>query len=317
MFTLYSDITIGGRSFTGVNDVKIKRSVRELGATATIRVPVTAVLRQQGEPPARVETAQEVKVGDRVQIRLGYSDIPYLEFTGYVKMLNLRTPLEIVCEDEFYTTRSRRVTLQGRTTLREILRACGLQAGYAAELTLSSFQADDKPVAWVLSKLKGDYGLDIWFDLDGKVCAAESGKVVGRTVKYRLRENVISDDDLKYHLADDVRRRIKAVCILKDGSRIEAEAGPADGTEKKVYFYDVEDRRELAALAAAELKRYSYDGFSGRITTFLEPYAAPSMAAQIEDPGYSMRNGVYYIESVETTFGTGGARRTLEIGMKL
>ncbi len=317
MFILCSKITIGGKSFTGVNEVKIKRSIHELGATATIRVPVTAVLRAQGEPSARIETAQAVKVGDQVEIQLGYDGQYCLEFRGYVKLLNLKTPLEIVCEDEFYTTRSRKVKLQGKTTLKKLLQDCGLQIGYAAELTLSAFQADDKPVAWVLAKLQTEYGLTIYFDLDGKVYASEPYKVVGDDVKYRLRYNVISDDDLKYHRADDVKLKIKAVCIYRDGTKVEAEIGASDATEKKLYFYDVQDKKELAALAAAELKRYSYDGYSGTSTTFLQPYAEPCMAAHIEDEVYHERDGKYYIESVETTYGTNGARRAIEIGLKL
>lgn len=317
MFVLCSKITIGGKSFTGVSEVKIKRSIHEMGATATIKVPVTAVLRSKGAPATRVETAQAVKVGDRVEIMLGYDDRYFVEFRGYVKLLNLKTPLEIVCEDEFYTTRSRKVTLQGKSTLEAILQACGLRIGYAATLTLSAFQADNKPVAWVLAKLQTEYGLAIYFDLDGKVYAAEPYKVIGRDVKYRLRYNVISDDDLKYHRADDVKLKIKAVCIYKDGTKVEAEIGADAGTEKKLYFYDVKDQSELAALAAAELQRYAYDGYSGKITTFLQPYAEPGMVAELEDEIFDLRNGRYYIESVETTYGTSGSRRAIEIGLKI
>ena len=153
------------------------------------------------------------------------------------------------------------------------------------------------------------YGLAVWFDLEGRVYACEPYKVVGDAVKYRLRYNVVKDDDLKYQRAEDVKLKIKAVCIYKDGTPVEAEIGPKDGTEKKLYFYDVKDQQELAALAAAELKRYSYDGYAGRITAFLQPYAAPCMVAE--------RDGRYYIEGVETTYGTGGARRTVEIGIKI
>ena len=209
------------------------------------------------------------------------------------------------------------ITIQGKTTLAAVLKACGLQVGYAATLTLEAFPADNKPVAWVLGQLQTKYGLAVWFDLEGRVYACEPYKVVGDAVKYRLRYNVVKDDDLKYQRAEDVKLKIKAVCIYKDGTKVEAEIGPKDGTEKKLYFYDVKDQQELAALAAAELKRYSYDGYAGRITAFLQPYAAPCMVAEIEDEVYHERDGRYYIEGVETTYGTGGARRTVEIGIKI
>ena len=189
--------------------------------------------------------------------------------------------------------------------------------GYAATLTLEAFPADNKPVAWVLGQLQTKYGLAVWFDLEGRVYACEPYKVVGDAVKYRLRYNVVKDDDLKYQRAEDMKLKIKAVCIYKDGTKVEGEIGPKDGTEKKLYFYDVKDQKELAALAAAELKRYSYDGYAGKITTFLQPYAAPCMVAEIEDEVYHERDGRYYIEGTETTYGTGGARRTVEIGIKI
>jgi hypothetical protein len=317
LYVLCSKIEIGGMKFEGVHDVAIERSIYKLGATATIKVPVTAVLKYEGQPATEVETAKAIKTGDPVTIELGYDNVYNLEFKGYVKQLNLRTPLEIICEDEFYQTRLKSVTLQGKATLSDVLSSCGLSVGYSATLTLSQFQVDNKPVSWVLGKLKTDYGLSIFFDLEGKVYASEPFKVVGDSIKYKLRENVIFDDDLKYQRADDVKLKITAVCIYRDGTKVEAEIGASDGTEKKLYFYDVQDQNELAALAEAELKRYSYDGYAGKIKTFLLPYAAPAMTAEIYDEVYNERDGRYYIEGVTVSYGRSGARRSVEIGLKV
>lgn len=317
MLTLNSEIVIGGKRFGGVHEVTVKRSVYEPGATATIRVPVTAVLKRNGQPGTRIETAQAVKTGDRVVIRLGYDGRLNTEFTGWVKQRNLATPFEIVCEDEFYQCRRRSVSLSGKMTLSEILKACGLKVGYCAELTVEAFQVASKPVAWVLAKLKSEYGLCIYFDLEGRVYACrEYGVTTGR-VKYVLRENVISDDQMMYQRAEDVRLKIKAVCVYRDGSVVEAETGADDGTEKKVYFYNVRDRAELSALAAAELERHCYTGYTGRIETFLLPYVLPCMRAEVCDGVYSERDGVYFVRSVETKFGINGGRRVVEIGIKL
>lgn len=317
MFTLHSDIQIGGKTFAGVHEVTIKRSIYTLGATATVKVPVTAVLKQMGEPGKRVETAKEIKVGHEVLIRLGYNGACEMEFRGWVKQLNLCAPLEIICEDAFYQARKRSVTMSGKTTLADVLRKCALTVGYATTLTLESFPVANKPVAWVLAKLKKEYGLSVYFDLEGKIYACEPFKVIGEPVKYKLRGNTIKDDDLKFQRAEDVKLKIKAVCIYRNGTQVEATIGVSDGTEKILYFYNVADKNELATLAAAELKRYSYDGYSGKIETFLQPSAAPGMVAEIEDNIYSERNGRYYIESVETKFGLSGARRTVEIGLKI
>lgn len=317
MFTLCSEITIAGKKFGGVNDVKIKRSIYDLAATATVKVPVTAVLKAAGKPTTEVETAKEIKAGDDVIIRLGYNGVLNTEFRGYVKQLNLKTPLEIVCEDAFYLARQKSLTLSGKTTLAAVIGKTGFPAGHTATLTLESFQVPNKPVSWVLAQLKKEYGLSIFFDAEGKLHACEPGKITSETVKYTLRGNVIKDDDLKYQRAADVKLKIKAVCIYRDGTKIEGTVGADDGTEKTLYFYDVKDQAELAALAKAELSRHSYDGYSGKIQTFLLPYAAPCMIAELSDPVYAERNGNYLIESVETTYGTGGARRNIEIGCRI
>lgn len=315
MLVLTCDIKIGDKRFTAVNTVTVKRSIYSLGATATFKVPVTAILRQTGEPATKIETAQAVRVGDRVEVRLGYDGRDRLEFRGYVKSLNLATPLEIVCEDEFFRCRRRNVKTGGTITLKALLERCGLAIGYAETLTLRNFAVPDKPVSSVLAKLAKNYGLSVFFDLDGRVYACRPERVIGDAVKYELRRNVINDDHLQYLNKADVKIQIKAICFKKDGTKVEAKKGTEGGTSKTLYFYDVADMKELAALAERELERQSYDGYDGRITTFLEPYAAPGMIAELTDPLYPDRSGRYYIETVETTFGQQGGRRTVEIGM--
>lgn len=317
MFVLGCDIKVGNKRFTAVNEVTIERSVYKLGATATVKVPVTAVLRQADLPATRVETAQAIAVGDPVEIYLGYNGALRLEFRGYVKALNLRTPLEIVCEDEFWACRRRNVTSGGTVTLSALLAKCGLSVAFAETLTLKNYAVPDKPVSSVLANLVKNYGLSIFFDLDGRVYACRPEKVVGDAVKYELRYNVISDDDLQYLNRKDVKIQVKAISFRADGTKVEAKKGVEGGTSKTLYFYDVNSMQELATLVQNELERETADGYDGSITTFLQPYAAPAMLATITDPVYPDRSGDYYIESVRTTFGRNGARRRIEIGTRV
>ena len=314
MRVLTCDIRIGDKRFSAVHSVTVKRSVYALGATASIKVPVTAVLRQADLPATRVETAQAVAVGDRVEIYLGYNGRNRLEFRGYVKALNLCTPLEILCEDEFWQCRRRNVTSSGTTTLAALLAKCGLEVGYAEGLTLANYAVPDKPVSSVLANLTKKYGLSVFFDLAGRVYACRPEKVVGDAVNYELRYNVIHDDKLQYLNKKDLKVQIKAVCFKKDGTQVEAKKGTEGGQARTLYFYDVRDIQELAVLAQNELERETADGYDGCITTFLDPYAAPGMVAHLVDPVYKDRSGTYYITAVTTTFGTGGGRRTVEIG---
>lgn len=317
MFVLTCEITIGSLTATAVHEVKIKRSVYTLGDTATIKLPVTAVLKHGGKPGVRVETAEQVKIGDKVEIRLGYNNDNQVEFVGYVKNINLRTPIEIECEDELYMCRSKNVKTSGSITLEDLLKKCGLDVGYAETLKLRNFIVPDKPVSSVLAKLCTNYGLCIFFGFDGKIYAGRPESITtGETVKYELRGNVISDDDLQYQQREDLKIQIKAICVKKDGTKVEAKKGTEGGVVKTRYFYEIEDMKELATLAEYELNREKSDAYTGAITTFLWPIAAPAMIADIKDPVYDDRSGEYYVESVETTFGRSGARRKIEIGLK-
>lgn len=317
MFVLASEIKIGGYTFSRVNHVQITRSVNSVFARAVIKLPVTAVIKAtDGSTTAKTETAKAVKVGDPVEIKLGYGKELNREFSGYVRRINYKTPLEIECEDACFNTRRTNVTVSGgSTTLKDVLSACGLNVGQAAELTLKNFIVDNRPVNTVLEQLKTDYGLNVFFDMDGRVYAIRAFDLVSKTVKYELRRNVIKDDDLKFLKASDVKLKIKGVCYMKDGSKVEASIGEDGGSERTLYFYDVESTPELKTLAEAELKKYSRDGYEGTIETFLLPYAEPCMVAELTDPVYDERNGRYHITAVETTFGTSGARRRVSIGI--
>lgn len=320
MFVLCCEIKIGSVAFKSVHDVQIKRSIYNLAATAVIKVPVTAVLKRAGEPPTYIETAEAVKVGDPVEIRLGYDGQMNTEFVGYVKRLNYKIPLEIECEDEYYLTRSINCVFSKKeTTLKQCLNTIlpGIKLGVCADLTLKNFIVNNKPGSWVLGILKKEYGLTVFFDLNGNLYAGKAHDVQGETVKYLLRYNVIKDDDLKFQLASDVKMKVKAICYYKDGTKIEGELGEDGGENKTLYYYDVKDAKELKALAQEELKRYSFDGYRGKIETFLFPYALPGMIAQLEDEVYQERSGNYYIESVDVSFGMSGARRNIEIGIKV
>lgn len=319
MFTLCSEITIGGKSMGGVHDVTVKRSIYTPGATAVLQVPATAVLKQQGEPPANVETARQIKPGDPVEIRLGYDGLFNVEFRGYVRHIVMQTPLRIECEDELYATRSRTVKLPGgTTTLRDLLKLCGLNVGYAEELSLKNFNVGGKSrttVARVIEALGAAYGLNLFFDLDGKFHACWQGNYRTKTVRYELRRNVIDDSSLRYPDPTDRKIQVKVVSFQKDGTKKEVTEGEEGGNTVTRHFYGISDMKMLQAIAKSELLRQN--SCEGSITTFLVPFAEPGMLATIDDPVYKEKGGDYGIESVETTFSRSGARHKIELGPKL
>ena len=323
MFCLSCNITIGAASFTTVQEVTIKRSTREANSTAIIKVPVTAVLKQPGVEKTYIETARRINVGDQVLIRLGYDGKLKDEFRGFVKRLNYTVPLEIECEDWYWKLRYNNIKKSYAETtvkslLNDVLSGTGATVHPSSiDLGLKNTIVDNKTGAWVIEKLKSDYGLTCYFDLNGRLYVGKAYQVKGTSVKYELRGNVIKDDDLKFYKADDYKLKIDAKSYDRNGSKLEATVGTEGGEGKTLFFYDVKDVAQLTALAEQELKRYSFDGYRGKIETFLLPFAEPGMVASLTDPTYNERGGNYFIESTEVKFGRSGGRRIVELGIKV
>ena len=86
---------------------------------------------------------------------------------------------------------------------------------------------------------------------------------------------------------------------------------------RTAFFYDVSSKKDLERIATEELERYKYSGYEGKITTFIQPFAMPGMVAVLEDTRYNERNGNYYIIGTKAKFGLSGARRIIELGIKV
>jgi len=103
MFILNCDITIGKYNFKSVTDLKVSRSIHNIGATAVIRLPLSARLKT-AESSKTLETNKVFAKGDEVVIKTGYNKL-YTEFKGYVKKINYQKECLIECEDFAYKLR--------------------------------------------------------------------------------------------------------------------------------------------------------------------------------------------------------------------
>lgn len=293
-----------------------------MGDTAVITVPLSARLRQSNQV-AMVETAKQFVRGDKVEISLGYNGKLRTEFVGFVKQLNYKRPLEIECEDWIFPLRTISIHNSWKSvTLKDLLSYVAGKAGFTVmagvpDITIEKFVSADKTALWILQEIKDKYGLALYFTKENELYyGLLYGKNAG-TVKYNFDLNVLDAGDLKWIDENDVKLKIKAVSFEKSGKRLEASIGDNNGEVRTLNFYDVKDKAQLEKLAKAEIEKYKYTGYRGNIKTFLEPFAEPCMTADITDPRFTDRSGKYYIETVETTFGQSGARRRVEIGIKL
>ena len=124
VFTLHSKISIGDfKPFKGVHDISIKKSLGNYADTAILKLPLTARLRQAGSPQTQsVLTAHQFNVGDKILIELGYNHKLEREFVGFIRRINMTSPLEIECEGYAYQLRAKKINKSWKeTTLLEVL----------------------------------------------------------------------------------------------------------------------------------------------------------------------------------------------------
>lgn len=322
MFILTSDIQIGDYQFRSVSEVEITKSVEELSDTAMIKMPSKFVIRQNGEEKL-VENA--LKVGDKVSIKLGYENVYQgVEFVGFVVSIGSKIPLEIKCEDAMWLLRRKNIThafndkTKLKTILQKVVEGTELQlSDKIPDIEVDKFIIKDANGTQVLQKLKEHLALSIYLDNEGKLYAGlEQMNNIGKEAIYDLNYNLV-ENNLEYKTSEQKRLKVKYTYINAKNQKKSVEVGDKDGELRTFHTSVVSDENKMLEMANAELKKLKYDGFEGNVKSFLIPYATHSMAAVIRDKERPHREGKYFIKKVVTSFGSSGARRTIEISNKL
>ena len=120
-FVLCSDITIGSFRFSGVRDVRVKRSIHSYADSAVITLPAMCKIRKGNIDTLQLTvTSEQFKENDPVIINLGYNNeqLPtgnvtpvrkwndkdstknamFTVFQGFVKKIGIGTPIQVECE---------------------------------------------------------------------------------------------------------------------------------------------------------------------------------------------------------------------------
>ena len=321
MFILESKVEIGSYIFNQVNEIEITKSVEELSDTAVIKLPTRFKVRQNGEQKL---TEDAIKVGDKVTITLGYEGkYSGVEFTGFVKKISPKIPLEIHCEDALWVLRRKNITRSWeKTTMKEILtevvKGTPVQlANNIPSVNLDKWIIKNANGAQVLESLKKDLLMTAFINDEGKLyCGLQQLTNVGQTVVYDLNYNLV-ENNLEFKSKEERKIKIKYTYIDKENKRKSIEVGDPDGEQRTYHTSVISDTKKLEEMANAEIEKLKYDGFEGDVTSFLIPYATRGMKAKLLDNEHPNREGNYFIKKVVTTFGTGGARRKITIGNKL
>lgn len=331
MFVLQSEIHIGSFKFSGVNEVKIKRSIHSLIDTATIKIPAKSrVLDKEGKNTDDVVTATKFKIGDQVTISLGYDGKLKEEFRGFVSEVKPNTPLEIECEGYSYQLKKQTIMKSWpkaklKDILADIVKGTDIkvQIDDYSNIELLNIQGASKSALEMIDVIlkASQKALDAWFiepDLlrigfiyvpDGEVMKDVLEKP---QVKYRIGFNALQDNNLKVKAPKDLKIVVKNAENKRDRS-----ANPDADKTIRTYVLNKMPKDAIQKIQDALRLKESYKGYEGKITGFLQPFCLPGYKAYITDSRYTDRDGDYFIESIEVSYGVIGARRVVEVGPKL
>lgn len=323
MKVLSCEISIGAFKFIKCTSVEINLSNRDLINTAIITLPASAVLKNENNNDTYKDTAKIFNRGDAVSISLGYDGNNKTEFEGFVSKVDPARPTVIECEDNAFLLRSVNLNKSYQTTtlktlLSDVVAGTGLKLSEGIPtLNVTKVVLEDTSGLEVLAELKKVYGLISYFNRNGELyCGLTYTETFGN-VRLKTDVNVIDNKDLTTIDQNDKKVLIKAKVFLPNGTNKTIEVGEKGGETRTIFLYNVASDSEVKELAENELKKQQSVKLDGTIETFIQPEILNGDSVQYEDIDYPERNGKYYIDAVNVTFGDGGARRKLEFGVKL
>lgn len=322
-FSMTAEVKIANFKALTPHAVRWKSSVEDFSDSCTIKLPSITNLRKDGDTYERVQTGLQFTEGMKVQVYAGYDDDNLLRFEGFLRRVNFTTPVELECEGYSYQLRKKLDFSKSyrNTTVKKILQ--DVVEGTTIKL---SNDIPNIPLAkatfvnvtgiQVLEWLKSKCLLTVYFTYNTLYVGALQ-LAPAATVKYRLGWNVIKDSELRFNDQKEFADvRIQVGGRKKNGTKEKAFDGKRDGQVKRLRSA-ITDAETLKKIAEEKRNQLVNRGYEGSITTFLVPFAAPGMAAQIDDERYPERKGTYFITAVEGEFSTSGGRQKVKIGNSL
>ena len=316
MFTLGYDIRLGDFRLGMLDKVEIHRSVELLADTATIVLP-------GAEYNKALEVESLIKRGDPVSIIIGYEETGLREeFRGWIQRISTDDgSITIECEDDLYKFRKsipneelKQVTLE--TLLKKVISGIGesfrLDCTYS--WTYEKFVINTATGYDVLKKVQEESGADIYL-ADDTLHVHAPAETVGDDVYYDFAQNV-EECDLTYRTAEDRKVQVVVKATMPDGTVKEIETGSTGGDKVEIRCA-TSDEASMRQRGQTEVKRLSFDGYEGNITTWLIPYCKPGDTAELRDEDYPEKDGRYFVQAVTTQFSRDGGKRTVELGFRL
>ena len=311
MLRLTCHITIADFVFKSIVEFESESSWENMTDTAKITLP--RKLNWKGK-----KIYELLKIGDKVNVQLGYDDNNVEVFQGYITKISAKIPVEFELEDAGWLLKQSSITksykeIELHQLLKEILPVS--LSFEAPTVTLGQFRISKATAAQVLDELKSSYFLHSWFRAGTLYVGFAYVAKLQKVHKLFFDKNII-DNDLDYVSEDQVKIKLTIVNIKKDNSKKEYEFGEKDGEERTLHYFDMSEA-DIKKLGQSEIKRLKYTGYRGSFTTFGVPVVNHGDVVALSDPEYPERDGSYLVKSVSTSFGSGGYRQSITLDTKV
>lgn len=317
MYKMSWDIKIGGYRLKMVEKVSIKRSVELLADTATVTLPATVFNKT-------ISIEDKIKVGDAVEIELGYNDDLKTEFKGYLKSIKMDGgSLTLELEDDIYLFRKsvKDEEMKDASVKKILENICSQVGGFSVscdyDFTYDKFVINNATGYDVLKKIQDEASPNIY--LKDKVLHVhpQYAEIFGEA-RYDFGKNIEREGtDLKYKSEDERKFLIVVEGTDETGATVSVEKGTTGGDKMTLKLPGVSSRSSLEQKAQSVLEQKVYTGYEGSFQSWLVPYVDAGYKVAITDPDYEIKNGKYYVISVETTFSKDGGVRKITLGKRL
>ena len=316
MYTLDFEVKIGEFYLGMVDSITIHKSVELLADTCEIVLPAARLNKA-------LEVEEQIKRGDEVSVSIGYKEVGIKEeFKGYLQRISTDGgSITLFCEDDLFQFRKdlpneelKKISLSD--LLSKVVKGIGKNYKVDCSYTwvYDKFVIRDATGYDVLKKVQEECGADIYLK-DGVLHIHPPGEVVGKERFYDFAVN-IEEAELSFKRAEDKKVKVVVKAIMPDGKVKEIEVGSTGGEKVEVKCH-ASDTASMKARGEAEVKRRTFDGYDGSITTWLIPECNPGDTASIHDGDYTYKDGTYFVRSVTTEFSEGGGKRKVELGYRL
>lgn len=316
MYTLDFEVKIGEFYLGMIDSITIHKSVELLADTCEIVLPAARLNKA-------LEIEEQIKRGDEVSVSIGYKEVGIKEeFKGYLQRISTDGgSIKLFCEDDLFQFRKdlpneelKKISLSD--LLSKVVKGIGKNYKVNCSYTwvYDKFVIRDATGYDVLKKVQEECGADIYLK-DGVLHIHPPGEVIGKERFYDFAVN-IEEAELSFKRAEDKKVKVVVKAIMPDGKVKEIEVGSTGGEKVEVKCH-ASDTASMKARGEAEVKRRTFDGYDGSITTWLIPECNPGDTASIHDGDYTYKDGTYFVRSVTTDFSEGGGKRKVELGYRL